>query len=255
MARLIKIRSIDAKSILTKTGISGLDYCLNPYVGCSHGCKYCYASFMKKMTGHTDEWGEFVDVKRNAAVLLQRELRRKPPGKVIISSVTDPYQPLEKKYEITRQCLNLLAGSSMAVVVLTKSDLIVRDIDLLKRIGSVEAGLTITTDDERIKRIFEPFSPSIARRIDALAQLRTEGIPNYAFIGPLLPCNPLRLAEAIARVTNEVLIDRMNYSWKVYHIYKANNLLHALDDDYFEENTIKISDRLKSLGVSVTVVQ
>jgi DNA repair photolyase len=255
MTRLIKVRSIDAKSILTKTGISGLDYCLNPYVGCSHGCKYCYASFMRKMTGHTEEWGKFVDLKRNAAVLLERELRRKPPGKVMISSVTDPYQPLEKKYEITRQCLNLLASSSMAVVVLTKSDLIIRDIDLLKRMGSVEAGLTITTDDERVKRIFEPFSPSIARRIEALAKLRKEGIKNYAFIGPLLPCNPLRLAEAIASVTDEVIIDKMNYSWKVYHIYQANDLLHALEDHYFEENTIRISDRLKALGVNVTVVQ
>ncbi|MGQ9603986.1 MAG: radical SAM protein [bacterium] len=254
MARPIKVGFSEAKSILTRTRIAGLDWCLNAYVGCSHGCRYCYASFMKRMTGHTEEWGKFVDLKLNAPQLLERELKRKPSGKVMISSVTDPYQPVEKKYEITRKCLSVLTNASMAVVILTKSDLIVRDIDLLKRLGSVEAGLTITTDDERIRQIFEPFSPSLDRRIEALARLKMEKIPNYAFIGPLLPCNPGRLAEIIARVTSEVLIDKINYPWKVQRIYAKYNLLHALDDRYFEEAKMELSGRLTSLGVNVKAV-
>lgn len=254
MARLIKVRLFDAKSILTKTRITGLDYCLNPYVGCSHGCRYCYASFMKKITGHTERWGSFVDIKRNAPQLLEKELRRKPQGKVMISSVTDPYQPLEEKYEITRNCLKVLSGSSMAAIILTKSDLILRDLDVLRRLSSVEAGLTITTDDEKIRYIFEPFSPPLQKRIQTLRTLKQKGIPNYAFIGPLLPCNPRRLAEMIARVTDDVLIDRMNYAWKVRKIYASHNLLYGLDERYFEETSAELSDLLRSLGVRATQV-
>lgn len=254
MARLIKVRWFDAKSILTKTQIAGLDYCLNPYVGCSHGCRYCYASFMKRITGHTERWGTFVDVKRNAPQLLEKELRTKPQGKVMISSVTDPYQPLEKKYEITRSCLKVLSGSSMAAIILTKSDLILRDLDLLKRLAAVEVGLTITTDDEKIRYIFEPFSPPLEERIQALQTLKQKGIPNYAFIGPLLPCNPRRLAEMIAEVTDQVLMDRINYPWKVRKIYASHNLLYALDERYYEETSSEVSDLLRSLGVRVSQV-
>jgi len=90
------IKEINVKTALTKTGIQGFDYCLNPYVGCGHACRYCYASFMKRFTGHIEPWGDFVDVKINAPQVLRKQLQRAKPGSVLISTVTDPYQPLEK---------------------------------------------------------------------------------------------------------------------------------------------------------------
>jgi len=126
------IREIKVKSILTRSGIPGYYYCINPYVGCAHGCKYCYATFMKRYTGHTETWGNFVDVKTNAPEVLQRQLKRAIRGKVIISSVTDAYQPIEAKYKLTRQCLEVLLQHQFPTDILTKSPLVLRDMDLIK---------------------------------------------------------------------------------------------------------------------------
>src|SRR5512139_2591112 len=105
---VMKVREIFSKAILTKTAISSYDYCINPYVGCGHGCRYCYASFMKRFTGHREPWGDFVDVKINAPQVLKKQLRRAKRGSVLVGSVTDPYQPVEKKYGLTRGCLEAL---------------------------------------------------------------------------------------------------------------------------------------------------
>ncbi len=96
---IMTIKEIKVKSVLTKTGIPGVDYCINPYVGCSHSCRYCYATFMTRYSGHTEAWGEFVDIKVNAPEVLEKEIKRKKKGRVIISSVTDAYQPVEGKYQ------------------------------------------------------------------------------------------------------------------------------------------------------------
>ena len=127
------VREVSARTILTKTGIPGVDWCLNPYIGCQHACVYCYATFMKKYSAHEEAWGEFVDAKINAPELLRRELRRRREGEVMLSSVTDCYQPLEARFKLTRACLELLALSTLEVSVLTKSDLVVRDLDIFKR--------------------------------------------------------------------------------------------------------------------------
>jgi len=158
---LITIRKILAKNILTKTGIEGYDYCINPYVGCAHGCRYCYASFMKRVTSHLEPWGEFVDVKVNAPEVLRRQLRRARKGSILIGTVTDPYQPAEKHYRITRGCLEALLEYQFSVNILTRSSLLARDIDLFKRFYDISVGLSITTDREDIRRIFEPTSHSI----------------------------------------------------------------------------------------------
>ena len=150
----LTIREIRAKSILTKSGIPGIDYCINPYVGCAHGCRYCYATFMKRYTGHTEAWGSFVDVKINAPEILQRQLKRAKRGRILISSVTDAYQPIESKYKLTRQCLEILLQSQLPVDILTKSPLVLRDMDLIKKFKDIEVGITITTHEEKIICIF-----------------------------------------------------------------------------------------------------
>jgi DNA repair photolyase len=245
----MEIREITARTILTKTGIGGIDYCLNPYVGCQHGCVYCYATFMKKYSGHAEPWGEFVDAKVNAPELLARELKRGRKGEVIVSSVTDCYQPVEAKFKLTRACLEVLAMSTLSVCLLTKSALVTRDIDIFKRMPDVDVGLTITTNREDIRQIFEPGSSPIAARLSALRELKEQGIPTHVFVGPILPMDVEKLVEAIAPYTTRVLVDRMNYPWKAREAYVKHSLKWALDPAYFEEVEAELARRFAALGV------
>jgi len=250
----MKIREVRARTILSRTRIPGIDYCLNPYTGCSHACTYCYATFMKKFTDHPEPWGTFVDVKVNAVDLLKKALRRNITGEVMMSSVTDAYQPIERKYGLARGCLELLAQTELDVDILTKSDLVTRDIDIFSKMATVDVGLTIATNREDIKRIFEPASSSIRERLNALKALRKAGISTYVFIGPILPMDPDKVADSIAPFTDRVLIDRMNYKYKVEETYRKNKLDHALEPDYFEETEQKLVARLAHHGVRADCV-
>lgn len=250
----MKVREIFAKTVLSRTAISGFDYCLNPYVGCGHGCRYCYASFMKRFTGHKEPWGEFIDVKVNAPSLLKNQLKRAKPGMVAISTVTDPYQPIEKTYKITRGCLEALLDKQFPVNLLTRSPLCLRDIDLFKRFKKIEVGLTVTTHDEAMKKLFEPCSPSIPSRIRALETLRQERVRTYAFIGPLLPLKPAPLVKMLEGLVDEVLIDRVNYPNKVKGLYRKNGLDAYLTDDYFNVIGMDLKERFEKKGISVTMI-
>ncbi|MDD5528067.1 MAG: radical SAM protein [Patescibacteria group bacterium] len=183
------IKEVQCKSILTKSNLPEVEYCINPYIGCTHNCVYCYASFMKRFTGHTDEdWGDFLDVRVNSVEVLKKQITsKKKRGDILIGSVTDSYQPIENKYRLTRQILEVLGGKGFPVSVLTKSDLVVRDIDVLKKIEDCEVGLTITSLGEGISRIFEPGASIPLKRVNALRVLKENGIRTYAFIGPMLP--------------------------------------------------------------------
>lgn len=254
LTNLIAIREIFGKNILTKTGIEGYDYCINPYVGCAHGCRYCYASFMKRFTGHLEPWGEFVDVKVNAPEVLRRQLQRARVGSVLIGTVTDPYQPVEKHYRITRGCLEALLERQFSVNVLTRSPLCVRDLDLFKKFEDFTIGLSITTDSEKIKKVFEPHSPSIQVRIQALQTLHREGVRTYAFIGPMLPLNPDRLLETLTGIMDEVLIDRLNYSNKVKSLYRKAGLALYLEDAYFIQTSSALREGFTQKGIPVSVI-
>ena len=231
----LSIKHKRARSILSKSGIPGIDYCINPYTGCSHGCKYCYATFMKRFTGHMEVWGTFVDVKINAPEVLQRQMKNAAWGNVMISSVTDPYQPIENQFKISRRCLEVLLAYQFPVSILTKSSLVLRDLDLIKRFKKMEVGITITTDDDKIRQIFEPHAPSIETRIHALKELSESGIKTYAFIGPLLPLNPEVLAEKLRPYIQSILIDRMNYVSKTRKIYEFSKLGQWLEYDFVDE--------------------
>ncbi len=250
---LVKVREIFSKSILSKTAISSFDYCINPYIGCGHGCRYCYASFMKRFTGHLEPWGEFVDVKVNAPQVLRKELRRARPGMVSLSTVTDPYQPLEKRYQLTRRCLEALLEHQFSVSILTRSPLCLRDIDLFKGFENIEVGFSITTDDETVKRIFEPYSASIRERIEALRILRREKIGTYAFIGPMLPLHVGPLVAMLDGLVDEVLIDRMNYSHKVKGLYRRMNLERYLEADYFHYVGRELREAFEKRGIPTSI--
>lgn len=248
------IKEVFAKTLLTKTAIPGFDYCINPYIGCGHGCRYCYASFMKRFTGHLEPWGEFVDVKVNAASLLRKQLKRAKHGVVALSTVTDPYQPLEKKYQLTRGCLEALLDSSLSVNLLTRSPLCLRDMDLFKRFNHIEVGFSITTHDERIKKIFEPCSPSISSRVKALRIFRQEKIGTYAFIGPILPLDPKILVAMLEGAVDEVLIDRLNYTNKVKAIYRKVRMDQYVQDDYFRLAGTELKERFQQKGIAVSMI-
>jgi DNA repair photolyase len=250
----MKVKEIFAKTLLTKTAIPGFDYCINPYIGCGHGCRYCYASFMKRFTGHPEPWGEFVDVKVNAPALLRRQLRRIRHGVVALSTVTDPYQPVEKRYQLTRKCLEALLDSRLSVNLLTRSSLCLRDMDLFRRFRRIEVGLSITTHDEGIKKIFEPCSPSILSRVETLRALRKEKIGTYAFIGPMLPLDPKLLVAMLEEVTDEVLIDRMNYPSKVKAIYRNARMDPYLEEGYFRLVGTELKERFEKKGIPVSMI-
>ncbi|PKL52440.1 MAG: radical SAM protein [Nitrospira bacterium HGW-Nitrospira-1] len=245
------IKEVVAKAILSRSGIPVADYCINPYTGCSHACRYCYASFMKKYTGHTEPWGDFVDIKINAPEVLQKQLKKASKGRVIISSVTDAYQPAEAKYKITRQCLERLLPYQFPVDILTKSPLVLRDIDLIKKFDNIEVGVTITTNDERIRKIFEPKAPAIEARIHALKTLHENRIKTYVFIGPALPMDPEALGKKLFPHVDHVYIDRMNYPSRTLNIYYQMKLQQWLDRDFTERIVDRLKDCFNKKDVSI----
>jgi len=238
MALLVK--EIQAKSILSKSKV--YPYVINPYVGCQHGCSYCYARFMKRVTGHREPWGEFVDVKVNAPELLRRELQKKKRDRIWISGVCDPYQPLEAHYKITRQCLEILAEQDWPVIIQTRSPLVLRDLDIIRGARDFEVGLSVTTADDSIRKIFEPHAPPIEERIAALDELHKAGVRTYAMVAPVLP-GAEGLAELLKGKIDYLLIDRMNYHY-ADGLYRRYGLEDALTDDYFYQTRQKLAASL-----------
>lgn len=183
----MKITPTTTKQALQKSKLPATDFVINPYTGCQHACIYCYADFMKRFTGHQGEkWGDFVDVKTNAAETID-PAKIKPGSTILIGSVTDPYQPIEAKYQITRQCLEKLLPVKARIEILTKSALVLRDIDLLKRFRDLRVGISLGVLDEGLARKLEPCAASPKKRLEALRQLHEAGIPTYIFISPIFP--------------------------------------------------------------------
>jgi len=244
------IREIYARGILSRSKV--FDYVINPYVGCQHGCTYCYARFMKRFTGHKEPWGEFVDVKINAPDLLEREIDKKPPGRVWVSGVCDPYQPLERRYRLTRKCIEILVQHDWPITIQTKSVLVLRDVDLFKRANKLEVGLTVTTGDEGVRQLFEPNVPSIKERIKALEELHLAGIRTYAMIAPMLP----KAEELAARLRGKVdyaLIDRMNYHYSDW-VYRRYKLESAISDDFFARTGKELASTFEKQGLECRVL-
>jgi len=250
---MVAIREIRAKSILNKSKI--YDYCLNPYTGCQVNCRYCYARlFMRRYSGHSEPWGGFVDVKINAPELLRKQIGRAKRGTVWLSSVCDPYQPLEKKYRLTRQCLAILAEARFPVNIQTKMTLVLRDLDIIERIEEVEVGMTLTTIDERIARMFEPGASPVGERIAALEKIHSRGIRTFAFVGPLLPGGPEGIISALAGRVDKILVDRMNYLETVIGVYRKLGLTEAATDEFFHLQAKRIAQEAAKRGLPCEVL-
>ncbi len=239
------VKEIEAKTILSKSQI--YDYALNAYVGCQHNCVYCYAKFMRRFTGHREPWGAFVDVKVNAAELLAREVTKKNKGRVWVSGVCDAYQPLEEKYRLTRRCLEILVERDWPLTIQTKSPLVLRDIDILKRASDCEVGFTITTADDKVRRIFEPGAPPVAARVEALGTLHAAGIATFVMVAPLLP-HAEGLAAMLKGKVDHALIDRYNYHYADW-AYKKYGMRQAMDEDFFQDKGEELRAAFEKAGI------
>ncbi len=179
----IKEQIIEVKDYVTKSNLPASDYVINPYVGCPHGCKYCYACFMKRFTRHSEEWGSFIDIKKCSKPLSVKKLQGKS---VFLSSVTDCYNPLEEKYGLTRKLLEELTEIDCELGISTKSKLILRDIELLKACKNLKVSLSINTLDEAFRQDMDQAS-TISERLETLRQLHQEGIYTILFMSPMFP--------------------------------------------------------------------
>ena len=177
-------REVPCRSLLNRSGIQ--DYSFNCYTGCQHGCAYCYARFMQRFHPHEEAWGRFVDVKINAAEVLKRQLRRLPPGSVFTCSACDGWQQAEEHFQLTRRCCQLLLEAGFSLTILTKSQLVLRDLDIF--VGkNVSLGVTITTPDEGQARLWEPAASSVAARVHVLKEAKAAGLATHVMFGPVLP--------------------------------------------------------------------
>ncbi len=211
----MRLREVEIRTALTRSRL--FDYCVNPYAGCGNACVYCYARFATRFSHPGEEWGTFVDVRRNAATVLERDLRRSRPGTVYMSSVCDAWQSAEATYGISRQCVRLLLDAGFPLFLQTKNALVERDFDLLTGRSNVEFGVTLTTDDDAVAALFEPGASSPSERLRVLERAHRIGLRTFVFLGPLLPGISDRgeglhrlMSWAAEAQPNRVFVDRLN---------------------------------------------
>lgn len=177
------VKEIETKSVMTKSNLPVADYSVNPYIGCAHACQYCYASFMKRFTNHPEPWGEFLDVK----YWPQIKNPQKYGGKeVFIGSVTDPYQPIEEEYQRTRRLLEELQGSGVNISIATKSDLVLRDLSLIKSFPNARVSWSVNTLEDAFQTEMDR-AVSIKRRMAAMKAFYDAGVQTTCFISPIFP--------------------------------------------------------------------
>ena len=213
-----RIATREARSILTKASgfMAGYDFTLNPYSGCAYGCTYCYAAFFAHDEERRDAWGEWVEVKQNAVELLQRMRTDLNCKTVYMSSVTDPYQLIERRLGMVRRLLKILASRGVRLVVQTRSPLVTRDIDLLSRFEAVQVNITVTTDSEEVRKAFEPDCPPNKARLDAARTVASAGIPTVITMTPLLP-----VADAAGFSRDLLQVGAIRYVVQPFHAEKG----------------------------------
>ena len=184
----VVIKEVKCAHALTRGSFNG-ELSINPYIGCSHACAYCYARFMKRFTTHEGDWGSFIDIKTNIAELLAEEAGKlKSKDKVIyIGTATDPYQPIEKFYKLTRKILEILGGIENKVRIMTKSHLVLRDLDIIKNNTNISVNITVNNLNEKWTMLTEPKASSLNKRLDAIKKLSDNGVDVCMMMGPWWP--------------------------------------------------------------------
>ena len=230
----MKFQEIEVKSVMTKSNLPVADFSVNPYVGCTHGCKYCYASFMKRFTNHPEPWGEFIDIKIWPPI----QHPEKYAGKeAFLGSVTDCYQPCEAKYQRTRALLEQLQGSGISVSIATKSDLVLRDLDLIKTFPNARVSFSINTLDEDFRKEMDR-GASIEKRLAAMKAFYDAGVQTTCFISPIFPgiTDVKAIIERAKKQCNLVWLENLNLrgDYKV-RILEWVHVHHPELDDLYHE--------------------
>ncbi|MFH8107424.1 MAG: radical SAM protein [Candidatus Aenigmatarchaeota archaeon] len=259
---MIEIKETKCKNALSRSGIYGIDYSINPYIGCEHNCCYCFARYMKKFSHSEKEWGEFVVVKKNIFDVFREEIKKVKSGSILISSVTDAYQPIEEKYEITRKILEeFTKHDNFQINILTKSKLVMRDLDIIKKIKNIEIGFSFSVLSEDIKKIIEPHSSEIKERLKALKILKENEIKTYAMLAPILPILTEKDLEKLLECLKDVevdyiLVDRLNIKAGNWQTIKESiakideRLIKQYEDIIFSQRNeyfIKIKEKIKEI--------
>ena len=226
----MKIEYREAKSIATKSNIPGIDYVINPYIGCQHACIYCYAEFMIRFTNHKgDQWGQFLDIKKYD---FNKFKPQKYNGKnILLSSVTDPYIPLELKYQNTRKILENLISTTAHISILTKSKLVTRDIELFAQFKNLEVGISISTLEEKFAKLVEKGASRPSERLNALKEIHNNGIKTYTFISPFFP--GITDYKAIIQETQDYTDSYMfeNLNFRPHNIPRIYNAIQHYDSN------------------------
>ncbi len=261
-----KYSSVTCKTALSPSRLPGLKYSLNPYIGCQHSCGYCYSPSILHNPQLALDWGKFVRAKHNIAEVLAQEIKRKPKGIVGVSTVTDPYQPLEAKMELTRRCLEVLSKSYFLVSIQTKSSLVARDADLIVP-KKFDLGVTITTMDPRLSSRLEPNAPPPDARAQVLEEFSGRGVETWVFLGPIIPeinddeDSLKRIIRVAASTKSKVIYDKLNLKEYVMERLKpelekekpslVDRLPGIIREGKFWQNTdSKIKSLCRELGVN-----
>jgi DNA repair photolyase len=220
-------------------------------------CPFCYvidrADFSRRLEGLAElPWGRYLDVKVNAAEVLRREVQSVHGGIVRMSPIlTDPYQPAERRYRITRQCLEVLLDTDIAPVILTRAPRILEDLELLRRFRRALVGFSIPTDDDAYRQIFEPRADPVDERIRALRELHAAGVGTFAVIQPVLPMDVDRMVDQVSPYVRAVRLDRLYVGERIRHIYERHGLLEYCSDRWFAETIDRLAAGFRARGVVV----
>jgi len=224
--KYMEIKETKCKTALSKSNLPGLTYSLNPYKGCQHKCAYCYVPNVLRI--NRDQWGKYIEIKTNIPTVLSKELKKKKSGIVGISTVTDPYQPVEKKYRLTRYCLEQLLKYDFPICIQTKSSIVTRDIDIISKFTKAEVMISISTFSDDIRKLLEPYSSTINDRLKTLKILSQNSIQTNVFLGPIYPTIkkqdiPNIIDKLIESGVEEIMIDKFNLKPGIY-----NNITKSL---------------------------
>lgn len=245
----MKINSIQTNNIITKSKLPASDFVINPYIGCTHNCLYCYAEFMKKFTHHTSEkWGSFLDIKNFGSLKYKNNYKDKL---FLISSVTDPYNKYEVIYKKTQKILEQLLKFDSNFEILTKSPLVIRNLELIKKFKNIKVGISIAFHKDDDRKIFEPNAPPIISRMNALKKLNEAGIETYVFISPIFPMitDISSIIDSTKLYTTSYVFENLNLRGEykkniLYLIKRKYPNIFSIYEEIFNQNSILYWDKL-----------
>ena len=242
------ISEIEVQSVMTKSSLPVGGFSVNPYVGCPHACKYCYASFMKRFTGHTEPWGTFLDVKHWKPITNPHKYDGQ---RIVIGSVTDGYNPYEEEFCRTRRLLEELKGTNAEIMICTKSDLVLRDLDLLKKFPKVTVSWSINTLDEQFRKDMDR-AVSIERRIAAMRKVYEAGIRTVCFVSPIFPgiTDVKAIIERVRDFADLIWLENLNlrgqFKGTIMSYIKDNHPdVHALYDEIYNKKRMNYWESLE----------